>query len=100
MPQRKRRPTRGPTDVGLLALHDREFFERLVKDPRAAMEQKVAEGKLKLTDADKDEVERLIRDRNRNPIRDPGAVWDNYKKTGRLSPEDWMEGWAAELWKR
>jgi hypothetical protein len=95
----KKRPSFGPASVGFLALHDRAFFERLVKDPRAAMKAKVAEGKLTLTEADMSQVAELIRKRNEaRPDVNPLTKWDEYHRSGEWGngdDPDWPRGWVA-----
>lgn len=48
----------GPLRVALVAFGDRAFFERLLKNPRDALDEVADE--LQLSDDDKDEVERMV----------------------------------------
>ena len=83
----------GPTAVGLLALHDREFFERLLKNPKQAVDE--VANTLELNDKDKVEVVRLIEERNRAG-RSPAealAGWQKYRTDGQWRTMDWPMGW-------
>ena len=80
----------GPKAVGLMALHDKDFFARLLnpKEARTAMKEKAEE--LGLTEADMDQVEKLIEERNRaRPGVDALKLWDRYNATGFWDPGDW-----------
>jgi hypothetical protein len=90
--QRKKR-SYGPTAVALLALHDREFFARLLKDPRGAMNQMVERRKLRLTDADIEQVVTMIEERSKTATDDPLVLWDRYHQTGEWGgTPDWPLG--------
>lgn len=80
----------GPFNVGLMALHDRAFFERLLSDPRPTMTDMVRQGKLTLTGADMDEVVRLIEAGFRPLTPAQGlAMWDSWHRTGRIEGVIW-----------
>jgi hypothetical protein len=86
----------GPLAVGLMALHDRKFFERLLENPREAMDYMVDRGELDLTDADKEAVIRLIaKQREANPDFDALKAWDRYHRTGFWGA-GWVTGWDFE----
>jgi hypothetical protein len=88
-------PSRGALRVALLALHDKRFFAYLLEQPRAAMEDKVREGTLELSESEMRQVEELIRkQRLARPDQDPMVMWTRYKEHGLFVPgEDWMELW-------
>ena len=83
----------GPTAVGLLALHDQDFFARLLKNPKKTVDE-VADT-LELNDKDKTEVVRLIEERNRagRSIDEALAGWQKYAKDGQWRTMDWPMGW-------
>jgi len=84
----------GPTAVALLALRDREFFTRLLKDPKTAVDE--VSRKLGLTDDDKAEVVRLIESRNkRYSVREAQDAWEKFNVDGTWRPVDWPAGWPA-----
>ena len=86
--ENKRSP--GPLAVGMMALHDRAFFERLLRDPRPAVMDMVNQGKLTLTDADMDEVVRLVETGFRPLTPAQGlALWDSWHQTGQIEGEIW-----------
>lgn len=97
-PKKRKQPEKRPygaTAVGLLALQDREFFARLLKDSGGAISEKMAEGKLRLEKTEIDRVVEVIQDRNRKlPGKDPLALWDRYKETGSWDVGDWPMGWG------
>ena len=96
MAKRKRAPSRGPVRVGLLALHDKKFFARLLEDPRKAMEAAVSRGRLKLTKADMLKVEKLIRHQlTLRPDKNYLVMFGEYQRRGVFNDDrDW-----ALLWK-
>ena len=82
----------GPAAVGLFALHDRQFFARLLEDPKTALSN--VSRKLGLTDTDKAEVVRLILDRNkRYSVKDAQGGWQKYDVEGIWAANDWPMGW-------
>jgi hypothetical protein len=84
----------GPTAVALKALHDRDFFERLLKNPKAALNDVAT--KFELTEADKVEVIRLIEDRNkRYSAAEALEGWRKYAAGGEWRTMDWPMGWTA-----
>jgi hypothetical protein len=86
--ENKRSP--GPLEVGMMALHDRAFFERLLTDPRGAMTDMVKRGQLRLTDADMDEVVRLVETGFRSLTPAQGlAAWDSWHETGQIRGPIW-----------
>ena len=90
MPKQKRGPSPGLGSVGLLALHDRKFFARLLKKPETAMKAIVAEGKLKLSKADMDRVVKLIADyREANSDAELMGMWEKYHKAGAAGSGIW-----------
>jgi hypothetical protein len=79
-----------------MALHDRAFFERLLTDPRPAMTDMVRQGKLTLTDADMNEVVRLIETGIRPLTPAEGlAMWDSWHQTGRPRIPIWP---SIQVW--
>src|SRR5690349_24027683 len=78
--------------VGAMALHDRAFFEYLLKSPREAMLAKASEFHLTVTDADIAMVEALIS--ARKATKDPLKLWDRWKETGFWEPGDWTQLWV------
>jgi hypothetical protein len=84
----------GPTAVGLMALHDRSFFERLLSEPEEAMRQAVADNKLSLTPDDIEVVARLIRERNARFSREDALKgWDRHRQSGEWENNDWPAAW-------
>jgi hypothetical protein len=84
----------GPTAVALKALHDRGFFERLLKNPKATVNDVAHE--LELTEADKTEVVRLIEERNkRYTLAEALEGWRKYAADGMWRTQDWPMGWTA-----
>ena len=83
----------GPLAVGLLALHDRKFFEELLKDPVKTLDDLVRSGRLSLTKEDQDQVYRLIQAANDTDWK-PLDEWDHYKKTG-IWGGGWPMSWVA-----
>jgi hypothetical protein len=101
MPTPRRKTPKGASEVGRLAVQDRAFFDRLLENPLAAMQEKEQAGILKLTKTDRDYVVRVIEARRRNPrARNPGEVWEAFHRAAEIMPEDWPEMWVAafELW--
>ena len=80
----------GARDVGLLALHDRDFFERLLENPREAIGM---EDSLDLSEDAIQEVEELIK-RTRQTINyeDALAAWERYHRDGDWEGGEW-KGW-------
>ncbi len=96
MPTPSRKPPKGAFEVGRLAVQDRTFFDYLLRDPLAAMQEKEKAGVLKLNQKDRDYVVRVIEERRRNPkARNPGEVWDAFHRAAQIMIEDWPEMWAA-----
>jgi hypothetical protein len=90
---RERARSYGATAVGLYALHDRAFFERLVKDPKKAVEE--VGTRFKLTPDDKLQVVKLIEDRNKtHSLKEALAGWEKFKATGDWEASDWPRGWT------
>jgi len=88
----------GPIAVGLMALHDRAFFEHLLKKPREALEEMVREGKLTLTAADVDHVVRTVEEGQGKLTAAQGlAVWDQWYNTGHVDPKGWVIN-SADAW--
>ena len=87
----------GPFAVGLMALHDRAFFERLLSDPRRTLTQSAIQADLHLTAADVDEVVRLIEEAGHSitPAR-ALAAWDGYAANGHWGGNGWPTGWPPE----
>ncbi|HUF49482.1 MAG TPA: hypothetical protein VMN60_01530 [Longimicrobiales bacterium] len=87
----------GPEDVGLLALHDRDFFEELLRDPQGAMDRQMIAGRLRISEEGRRQVEELVRERQAMyPDRDALRLWDRYHQSG-----DWeCEDWPHRLWAR
>jgi len=84
----------GPFAVGLMALHDRAFFERLMADPRRTLSDPAVQANLHLTPADVDEVERLIK--HGTHVVTPALAlraWDNYAANGHWGGNGWPSGW-------
>lgn len=78
--------------VTLLALHDRAFFEALLRDPKAAIKAKVQSKTLEADDAVIAEVTRLLeRRRHRDNHQHYLELWDRYKQTGLWDSNDWEE---------
>lgn len=77
----------GPLAVGLLALHDKKFFQALLEEPAKALDDVVRRGQLTLTREDQDKVIRLIQAANDTDWK-PLEEWERYKKTGI-----WGGGW-------
>ena len=84
-------PARGPFAVGILALQDRVFFERLLKDPRKALTDGAFQNQVTLTPAELEEVVRLVQHGSQQ-MAPPQALemWDQYHR----SPE-WSGGWNS-----
>jgi hypothetical protein len=84
----------GPFAVAFMALHDRAFFEALLKSPRKAIMEKVAEGVLKLTEAEVNEAVRVAETafRSLSP-REGLAIWDRWNLSGKVQPGDWPDPW-------
>jgi hypothetical protein len=76
-----------------MALHDRDLFARLLKNPKKAVDE--LEDKLELTENDKVEVVRLIEERNRGgrSIDEALAGWQKYAADGQWRTMDWPMGW-------
>lgn len=86
----------GPTAVGLLALRNREFFAKLMKDPEGAMRAEMKTGRLKLSDDDIKAVVSLMEERNRvRPHSDPMQMWVKYQATLTWDDKDWPMGWPT-----
>ena len=93
---KKRKPPKGAFQVGRLAVQDRAFFDRLLEDPRAALQEKEEARVLKLTQSDRDYVVRVIEERRTNPrAKDPSLVWEAFHRVAEITIEDWPEMWAA-----
>ena len=81
----------GVVAVGLMALHDRDFFEKLLDNPRAAIE---AKKDLEVTPQEIARVEELIARRGtKKSPKDTLELWDRWKKTGFWDAGDWPFEW-------
>ena len=82
-----------PFQVGLVALRDKKFFEALLKNPAAALEELAKSGKLDLSEEDRRKVIQLVARANAadwNPL----EQWEQYKATfiwGGGWPAGWVE---------
>lgn len=95
MAKQRSTPSYGPTAVVLLALHDREFFAQLLRDPRKAMNDMVAAHKLRLEEAEIESVVKLIQQRaEMHPGEDALELWDRYHATGLWHDMDWPTSWG------
>lgn len=81
----------GPVKVGLMALHDREFFERLLKNPRKTLTDRAD---LNLNDADVEQVVQLIQRQSGLSPADALAKWDRYHAMGDWDPSVWGGRWG------
>lgn len=82
----------GPRAVGLLALHDREFFERLLDDPRRAIED---EKRLDVSPEGIEEVQELIERAKATADRKSAlAAWDRFHETGTWDGREWLGSWG------
>lgn len=83
----------GPTAVALKALHDREFFERLLKDPKGTVN--AVARVLELSEADKTEVVRMIEERNKRYTHAEALEgWRKFATDGSWRTIDWPMGWT------
>lgn len=81
----------GPRAVGLLALHDRDFFQRLLEDPRRAIE---SEKRLDVSPEGIKRVQELIEDAKSRKDRDSALRdWDHYHETGSWDGREWLGSW-------
>jgi hypothetical protein len=76
-----------PLAVGLLALHDKRFFEALLKDPTKALQELADSGRITFSARDRQEIIRLVAAANQHDW-NPLEEWERYKKTGI-----WAGGW-------
>jgi len=92
-------PSTGPFTVGLMALHDRAFFQRLLNDPQGTLTDAVAQGKLSLTTTDIALVARQVTRVPRSAVPDSLAVWDRWQATGQMANPrvEWMDFLATLL---
>jgi hypothetical protein len=75
--------------IGLMALHDRAFFERLLDDPRAALR---GNEMLASDPAVVEKVTRLISERG--PISRAQAIeaWESFHQNGTMA-HPWQDPW-------
>lgn len=82
-------PSSGPLRVALLAFRDRAFFERLLKNPRDTLDEVGDE--LRLSDDDKDQVEKMVerrlRDQSVDELRDLMPDPEIWKEDFPIWPE-------------
>ena len=79
-------------EVGLMALHDREFFELLLDDPRAAVTRFAREQREPLDEELVRKVSELVERRGPTLTREAAfEAWDRYHESGRL--RGWMDKW-------
>ena len=84
-------PASGPFAVGILALQDRVFFERLLKDPRKALTDGAFQNQVTLTAAELEEVVRLVQQGGQQmTLAKALEMWDGYHNR----PE-WGGGWNS-----
>ena len=90
--------SRGVSRLAFAALQDRDFFERLLRDPRSAAEEKREE--LDLTDDEIDQAVELVNEtREQRTVDDLLAAWDDHAMRIAIWPED-LEIWPerVEIW--
>jgi hypothetical protein len=84
-------------EVGQLALEDRAFFEALLENPRAALEEKNQEGTFDLDEEDILKVVEIIEvglarlAAKGQPVSDLMAAWDS----GPPPPDQWTPDWPT-----
>lgn len=80
--------------VAVLALHDRDFFLRLIEDPRKALEEQIEAGRLEVDPKEIDRVVESVEEVDLTGV-DLEEVWEEYHATGRTWPTDsfWLP-WA------
>ena|ERR1043166_7493689 len=92
MAKRERGPSRGLVMVGLLALHDRKFFDRLLKEPSEAVKALAAETRLELSKADMDRVVELVGKQRAALSNEVSvAMWERLHKTGPVASGIWKQ---------
>lgn len=79
--------------VGVMALHDRAFFARLLESPREAIEAKANELHLQVNDEDIATVIELISARKGTQA-NALKLWDRWKETGLWDIGDWTRLWV------
>jgi hypothetical protein len=86
--------------VGLMALHDRPFFEHLLASPRDALNELVSAGALTLSAAQVDDVVRVVEAAKKKLTAAQGlAIWDQWNRTGRVESAGWVGtkgGWIGD----
>ena len=84
-------PASGAFAVGMLALQDRVFFERLLKDPRKALTDGAFQNQVTLTPAELEEVVRLVQGGSQHMAPAKALeMWDKFHR----GPE-WGGGWNS-----
>ena len=84
----------GAFAVGLYALHDKKFFEALLKDPAKALQELADSGTLNISAEDRRTVVRLIEEANHRDW-SPMEEWDHWKRTG-IWGGGWPFGWPQD----
>jgi hypothetical protein len=83
----------GPTTVALLALHDREFFDRLLENPRTAIEQHQKE--LGYSREEAGEVIAMIEKIRAKGQRNPLDILDELRRIPFPKEELWPTLWPG-----
>ncbi len=81
----------GMTAVAGLALHDRAFFDLLLKNPKKAIESRAAE--LGFNTALQKKVLALIEDARLRGQNNPVDLWEHYKLSPPHMLIDWPTAW-------